>query len=151
MSLRFAGSTKGARGSGFPWTYACDRRLMTPAANSSAGPWDPQHRPRLPSVPSSLRSSSNHKQSMREPSSAKSGLLHAFVAVACGIERGFELGNMLWPPRFHRDIDHRITQHDSVVRAVMERLDDVGLVIGNHGCESLQRARVVRQMNADSQ
>ena len=57
---------------------------------------------------------------------------------------------MLAAPCFKRDIDRRIAQYHSIVSAIELQLDDVGLLPRNHRGKLNERARPVRQIDADA-
>ena len=67
------------------------------------------------------------------------------------VQGGFQFGDVLRAPHLHRDVDHCISKNDTVVRTVVESLDNVGLMVGDHSRESHQRARMVRQVHSDAQ
>jgi len=51
---------------------------------------------------------------------------------------------------FHGDVDDRVAEIDAVVFAVVESFDDVDLFVGDYRGEALERAGMVRQMDAQA-
>src|SRR5207302_1546197 len=63
--------------------------------------------------------------------------LYALKRIARRFERGSQVRDMLRPPRFHRNVNHGVAQYHAVIRAVVDRLDDVGFLIRDDGGKSL--------------
>ena len=51
---------------------------------------------------------------------------------------------------FHGDVDGGIAEIDAVIGAIIRGLDDVGAMVGEDSGQAMQRAGIVRKMNAQA-
>ena len=77
-------------------------------------------------------------------------LLHAFRQVIRVFQRRSQIGDVIRPARLHGDVDHRVSEHCSVVRAIVRSLYDVCFLLGDDRGEAYQCSGMVGQMNAQA-
>ena len=84
----------------------------------------------------------------REPSHCRSE--NSFVGVTSGNQRCKKLRDVIGTSRLHSDVNRSIAKIDPVISAVIGGFNDVGAMIGEDTGEPVQRAGIVREMNAQA-
>ena len=77
-------------------------------------------------------------------------LENSFVGIAGPTKGGQQFGNLLWSSSFHRDVNGRVAKVHAVIGAVVGSLDYVGAVLRQNSSQAVQRARIIRQVDAEA-
>src|SRR6266478_2818364 len=92
-----------------------------------------------------MRGSSRLQPDRAGPSSQDS-----FVQIAGRAESGEQFGDLFRSPGFHRDVDGRFSQIDSVVGTVIGRFHDVGAMVCKNSSQPMQGAGVVGKVDSQA-
>src|SRR5580698_3147599 len=89
---------------------------------------------------------SDHAQTLFRSNSVPP-LNHATIYISARVQRPEQLVHLFRPACFESDVDRCIAKVHTVVRTVVERIDDVGAMMSDQLCQLRKRTRLVQQMN----
>src|SRR5258708_871119 len=75
---------------------------------------------------------------------------HSFLRIPRRSQGRNNFRDMIRPARFHGDFDRRLAKAHTVISAVVVRLDNIGTMLSQYRCEAIERARIVRQVDAQT-